>query len=193
MGTSMSTHSLAAIHYERYFDIDELFIAACRQLAARGLRLGGIVQMSKGGVGGCATSVDLVDLRTGKAFDIWDDRGSCARGCRLDERGLSEAGKNLEKAIDDRVDLLVINRFGRAESLGRGLRRHFAQAMEADIPVLTSVREPYDVAWEEFHCGLAQKLQPNEDSVIAWVDSLVGLQCLTPPARAPVTTHYESQ
>ena len=50
----------------------------------------------------------------------------CARGCRLDERGLLDAEPAIMAAIADRVDLLVINRFGRAESLGRGLLGCFA-------------------------------------------------------------------
>ena len=146
---------LAAVRYERGFDVDTLLVTACGRLQSAGIRLGGFVQKSAGDRGACA-SVHMVDLRSGDTFDIWESRGSCARGCRLDERGLIEAEPNLMAAIADCVDLLVINRFGKAESLGRGFAAVFSAAIEAGVPILTAVREPYDDTWRKFHGGLAQ-------------------------------------
>jgi hypothetical protein len=110
----------------------------------------------------------VIDLRSGRAFDIWELRGACARGCRLNERGLIDAEAPIASAIAERVDLLVINRFGRAESLGRGLLGCFAAALEAGVPVLTAVRAPYEDAWREFHGGLARELPPDWSRVIDW-------------------------
>ena len=70
-------------------------------------------------------------------------------------------------AIDGHVDLLILNRFGRAESLGRGLLRCFAEAVDAGIPVLTSVREPYDIAWRDFHGGLGIDLAADFEAIVA--------------------------
>jgi hypothetical protein len=84
----------------------------------------------------------VVDLRSGSAIDIWHHRGKGARGCRLDESRLLEAEPALRVAIAERVDLLVINRFGRAENLGRGMVDTIASAIEAGIPILTAVRPP---------------------------------------------------
>jgi len=168
METRMNASRLAAIHYEKGSDIDALLVDICRRLAGEGLRLGGLLQISSGGIGGCATSVHLVDLRTRSSFDIWEERGACARGCRLDETGLLEAAHVFDAAIKDRVDMIVFNRFGRAESLGRGLMPYFANAVEADIAVLTSVREPYVEAWRQFHGGLALELETHVASVVSW-------------------------
>ena len=71
-------------------------------------------------------------------------------------------------AIADRVDLLVINRFGRAESLGRGLIGCLTAALEAAVPILTAVRAPYDADWRAFHGGLGQDLPADEASAIGW-------------------------
>jgi hypothetical protein len=153
---------LAAINYPRGFDIDRLLVGVCAELARAGVRLGGLLQVSTGARGGnCADSVHLVDLRSGQEFDIWDDRGQCAKGCRLDESGLAEAEYLLREAIADRVELLLINRFGRAESLGRGLRRSLDSGISAGIPALTAVREPYDEAWRDFHGGLGRSWLRN--------------------------------
>jgi hypothetical protein len=83
--------ALAAIRYERGLDVDELLLRSCEALRSHGLRLGGVLQRSSGDAGQCATSIHVVDLRSGEAFDIWEARGACARGCRLDERGLLDA------------------------------------------------------------------------------------------------------
>lgn len=164
---------MAAIHYPRGFDIDRLLVDVCAEIVSSGLRIGGLLQLSTGERGGsCATTVNVVDLRTNQAFDIWQDRGPCARGCRLDEGGLADAEAVLQAAIDERVDLLIVNRFGRAESLGRGLRGAFAEAIEATIPLLTAVRAPYDVGWSDFHGGIAEHLDCKTADVISWALSL---------------------
>ena len=165
----------AAISYARGFDIDRLLVATCKELSEEGVRLGGLLQISTGAKGGCATTVHVVDLRSNAAFDIWEERGPCAKGCRLDERGLADAAVAIEQALADRVDLIVINRFGRAESLGRGLLSCFASALSADVPVLTAVRPPYDEAWRAFHDGCAHELAPEMREIVDWaLDSTVG-------------------
>jgi uncharacterized protein DUF2478 len=63
---------LAAIAYDRGFDIDRMLVAVCERLTRRGVRLGGLLQVSTGAKGGCASTVHVVDLRTNAAFDIWE-------------------------------------------------------------------------------------------------------------------------
>lgn len=159
---------LAAIVYRRGFDIDDLLVTACGELRSLGVRLGGVIQRSSGDHGQCASSIHVINLCSGQAFDIWEARGACARGCRLDERGLLNAEATILEAIVEGVDLLVINRFGRAESLGRGLIGCFAAAIEAQVPVLTAVREPYEEAWREFHGGLGEDLAQDSSQVVGW-------------------------
>lgn len=181
--TALAPQHLAAISYDRGFDIDSLLVTACEKLARRGVRLGGLLQISTGGKGGCASTVHVVDLRTNTAFDIWEERGTCARGCRLDEGGLAAASHAIDQAIADRVELVIINRFGRAESLGRGLLNSFSLAVCAGLPVLTAVRPPYDVAWASFHGGFGCELRADVAAVLAWSESAV---CSHVPARSPL-------
>jgi hypothetical protein len=181
----LAISQLAAVTYERGFDIDRLLVEVCAELAQRGVRLGGVLQVSTGARGGnCATSVRLVDLRSRCAFDIWEDRGPCARGCRLDESGLSAAEWGVRAAIEDRVDLLIINRFGRAESLGRGLRGVLEMAVAEGIPLLTAVRAPYDAAWRSFHGGLGQELPAEIAAVLCWATRAVTRSSERPLPRA---------
>jgi hypothetical protein len=85
------TARIAAMHYERDFDVDDLLIKACARLRSVGLSIGGIIQSSLGKRGQCASSVHAIDLRNGANFDIWEKRGASSSGCRLDERGLVDA------------------------------------------------------------------------------------------------------
>lgn len=165
---------MAAIHYQRGLDVDDLLLRACDALRRNGVRIGGVIQQSSGDRGQCATSVHVVDLRSGEAFDIWEARGTCARGCRLDERGLIDVEATILAAIENGIDLLVINRFGRAESLGRGLLGCFTAALEGGIRVLTAVRAPYLDSWAAFHGGLAQDLPAELQAVVHWAGPRVG-------------------
>jgi len=122
---------------------------------------------------GCASTVHVVDLRTNTEFDIWEERGTCGKGCRLDERGLATASHAIDKAVADRVDLIIMNRFGRAESLGSGLLASFSSAISAGLPVLIAVRPPYDLAWAKFHGGLGQELPASVETITAWAASAI--------------------
>jgi hypothetical protein len=161
--------ALAAIHCERGLDVDALLLASCAAVRSQGLLPGGVIQRASGDGGDCATSVHVVDLRSAAAFDIWEARGACASGCRLDERGLVDAEATIMAALAEGIDLLVINRFGRAESLGRGLTGCIAAAIDAGVPVLTAVRAPYEEAWRAFHGGLGEELPADDgQAVIGW-------------------------
>ena len=100
---------------------------------------------------------------------------------------LAAATPVIDRAIVDGVDLIVINRFGRAESLGSGLLACFSSALSAGVPVLTAVRAPYDVAWTTFHGGLGLELPDNDTAVVSWARS-VSARLDLPPAerRAPL-------
>jgi hypothetical protein len=86
---------------------------------------------------------------------------------------LAVASQAIDRAIEDRVDLVVMNRFGRAESLGGGLLTSLTSAVAAEVPVLTAVRAPYDMAWAQFHGGLGRELPPVLEAIVAWADGVV--------------------
>lgn len=168
---------LAAIHYETRFPIDELIAAVARQLVSEGGRIGGVIQENddfRRDDGSCCQTMTLLDLRTGERFTISQALGPSARGCRLDPRGLAEVETRLDTAIGAELDLLILNKFGRAESEGRGLRAVLSHAMEQGVPVLTAVRAPYDAAWHSFHGGLAATLRAEAGPVLTWCRQALG-------------------
>lgn len=162
----MSIPLLTAIKFQRGVNVDVQLTHICTLLNDKGLIIGGLIQENS-----CddVSGVQLVDIRSRQKFNIWENRGLHASGCRLDEARLLATAKVIEQAIVDRVDMLVINRFGRAESEGKGLRDCFAKAIDAGIPVLTGVRDPYTKAWKKFHGGMAHELLVTDTKMENWV------------------------
>ena len=158
------TALLAAIQYEAGFPIDEFMAAAAATLRSEGMRVGGAVQLNAGGT--ACSAMTLQDLATGERFGISQQLGSQASGCRLDPRGLAGATARLDASVTDALDLLVVNKFGKAEADGGGLRSVLARAMDCGIPVLTAVRSPYAEAWLAFHGGLATDLVPSRAAAL---------------------------
>ena len=158
--------ALAAVTYPAGFRIDELLAAIARRLRTEGVRLAGAIQENAGNAA-CAT-MTLVDLGSSGRFSISQDLGPAALGCRLDPCGLAEAERPLVATISNGADLVVLNKFGKAEADGGGLRNAFVRAIEIEVPVLTAVRPPYTDSWARFHGGLAVALPPDFAAVHAW-------------------------
>lgn len=176
--------AIGAARFAKGADIDGLLADVTASLTRSGVRLGGVLQNSDNRNSRRATSVEVVDLYSGEHYDIWEPRGHWARGCRLDENGLAEAEARILQSLDAGIDMLILNRFGRAESKGRGLIGCFVQAMAQGVPILTAVREPFDVAWDEFHAGLGTILTPNLRAILRWAHHVLEEAPVAVPATA---------
>lgn len=171
--TITGTVRLAAIVYQAGFHVDDFLTRVANLLRADHVRLGGAIQENSGGAAGACAAMTLIDLKSQSRIRISQDLGSQAQGCRLDAGGLTEFGALLDQTFDPDVEFLVLNRFGKAEAEGGGLRLAFVRAIEAGIPVVTAVRPPYTEAWSEFHAGLAIDLTPDLGAVLAWCRNAV--------------------
>jgi nucleoside-triphosphatase THEP1 len=162
------TPMLAAIRYERTFDINGTLQKVVKSLWQDGVTVGGVLQEAEFRQNGCCALLNIVDIRTGKTERITQDCGRESHGCKLDPRGLAAISHCITDAIDADVDLVIINKFGRAESEGGGLLSCIADAISAGIPILTTVREPYIAAWNMYHGGLAVELPTKIDTILQW-------------------------
>ncbi|TDL78267.1 DUF2478 domain-containing protein [Palleronia sediminis] len=173
----MTEHApLAAIRFETG-DIDGLLAGIAATLTGHGLRVRGVLQ-SRGAVGGechCA-DMDLTTLGSGRCFRISQPLGNGSRGCRLHPGALAECSSFLETELRAGADLLILNRFGRGESEGRGFRDLIGTAIGLGVPVLTSVRPTYAEAWAAFGCGIACDLPMRRDAVLDWAQATSGLR-----------------
>jgi len=158
---------LAAVIYQAGFQIDDFLTGAADRLRVDRINMAGVLQENARDAGVCS-AMTLVDLTSRSRFRISQDLGSQAEGCRLDPGGIAKIGALLDRPLGHDVELVILNRFGKAEAEGGGLRSAFVRAMEAGIPVVTAVRSPYFEAWSKFHGQLAIDLTPDLDTILAW-------------------------
>jgi hypothetical protein len=103
---------------------------------------------------------------------ISQDLGPQARGCRLDPAALETAVGLVAAGLSSGADLLIVNKFGKHESEGRGFRSVIAEAVAMDIPVLVGLNALNRPAFESFAEGLAIQLPSDPAALMAWVEDV---------------------
>lgn len=159
---------LAAVLYGATDNIDEVMARAASMLQAQGLRLAGVVQHNRGSCAQDDGAMLLEDLATGAIIPISDPNMPASAGCRLDPAGLARGAAGVARSLDGTPDLLVVNKFGKREANGRGLRDEIGEALGRDIPVLTAVRDNMRAAWSDFAGEDWTALRPDPDAIVAW-------------------------
>lgn len=146
---------------------DALIAQCAADLAVSGFRLGGIVQSNPHRPARRRCDMYVKDLLGGNKIKISSDRGNEARGCRLDPDAFACIDAWIKRAVLERVDLLIINKFGREEAHGRGLRSVIAEALIAEIPLLIGVSERNLSDFLTFIDDSAT-LEPDLEAITAW-------------------------
>ncbi len=147
--------SIVAITYGQGDEIDVVMRAIAMHLNDCGWKLAGLIQLKQERTDGTRCDMILQDLSSGERIAISERRGRHARGCMLDMQELTRGAALVGSALMQHPDLLIVNKFGKAEASGGGLRAVLAQAIECGIPVLTAVPVANLAAWRAFNDGLA--------------------------------------
>ena len=141
-------------------------VAAMKQ---RQLRVGGLLN-KKDAAGGYIVEV-ICSVNDDREYTILVSRGAGASGCRLDSVALAESSEVPREALDQGVDVLVINKFGVAEAEGNGLLAEMTRAASEGVPVLAAVHQKYADAWRSYSGDLGVELFPMVEEVMAWLDA----------------------
>lgn len=80
----------------------------------------------------------------------------------------------LAQNLSSETDLLILNRFGRGESEGKGFRDLIGAAIASDVPVLTALRPAYVEAWAAFGAEMACELPVDRSAVLDWFNAVQG-------------------
>ena len=147
----------------------EALVAQCRR---RGLSLSGVLQHVSEVTPDPRCDVILEDLSTGLRTAIFEDRGAGASSCRLDEIALTGVAVRIASALENGPDVLVLNKFGKAECEGRGLRHLIAVALDREIPVLIGVPRSNLSAWRCFAGDLGTEIGAEVGEIERWADRL---------------------
>ncbi|ETX30313.1 DUF2478 domain-containing protein [Roseivivax isoporae] len=152
---------------------DPMVAALARRLQQAGLHLAGAVQENIERPGRRHCHMELHVLAGTRRVRISQDLGEHARGCRLDPDGLERAAAMVAGALDARVDLLIVNKFGKQECDGRGFLPVIGEALSQGVPVLVSVSDANRAAFLQIADGMAEELAPEPEALFAWARARV--------------------
>jgi hypothetical protein len=144
-------------------------VAGCR---ARNVSLAGVLQHPVAPNVDHRCDVVLEDLMTGRRTALFQNRGAHARGCRLDESALTEVTALIRGSLEHRPSLLILNKFGKAECEGRGLRDLIALSVELGIPTIIGVPRRNLAEWTSFAGDFAVQLEDGTAHVDRWIEML---------------------
>lgn len=165
---------VAAVLCPRGVDVDALLAQVAGVLVAEGRLIAGVTQRSVALKDSSRSVLHVSDLSDGGLLRITQDLGEGATGCRLDAGALAAAAGGLMARLETPVDALILNRFGKAEAEGHGLRGVAEQAVARGIPVLVGLREGHRADWEIFSAGVATLLPAEPAAVLDWLRDAIG-------------------
>ena len=112
---------LAAIVYPNEAYPQSIFQRIADDCRRQGLRVAGALQHAAGADAAGHCDVVLEDLLTGRRTGLFENRGAGATACRLDVAALADVTGQIERSLDSKPALLLLNKFGKVEAAGGGL------------------------------------------------------------------------
>ncbi|WP_209597824.1 DUF2478 domain-containing protein [Ruegeria sp. HKCCSP351] len=155
---------------------DRLLSAVAERLLASGAKLAGVVQTNTECTDSSKCDMDVRVLPDGDTIRISQSLGSQSRGCRLDPAALEQAVGYVTASLANAPDLLIINKFGKHESDGRGFRPVIGEALALDIPVLVGVNGLNAGKFNAFAEGAAEALPADLDAIEAWFNRIAQMR-----------------
>ncbi len=136
----------------------------------RGWKVRGLVQEVARDEKGEKIGLDAIDVSTGEHLPLArpskEDRE--AGTCGFDVGLLAETTAVLRTAVEEKADLLIIEKFGEREQDGRGLAEEIVTAAMSGIPTLIAVPASALETWNEFTGRLGNLLCHDTESLWEW-------------------------
>lgn len=145
-------------------DILRVLVARWRPFA----RIGGVIEEGHGLENRSCSAGRLRSIADGRSYPIFQDLGPGSAACHLDGSGAVSASEAVRQDIAAGCDLVVLSKFGKLEAAGTGLAPAFGAAIEAGVPVLTSVSPAFEAAWARFAAPLSIALPADPERIEAW-------------------------
>ena len=112
------------------------------------IKIGGVLQEALFDKEGNICGIDAVDVSSGQRIPISRPAAN-AGDCGLDVSALTQTTGIIRQAIDDRCELVVVEKFGEMEQNGKGLIDEIMQTIVEEIPLLIAVSETALPVWQE--------------------------------------------
>lgn len=147
---------------------DALLAQVAALAEAAGVALAGCVQVNTDRAGHDDCDMDLRILGGGPLVRINQRLGPGSRGCKLDpgalETAVAEVGARMAGAR-----VLIVNKFGKHEALGRGFRPLVGEALAAEMDVVLGVNRLNLAAFLEFAGEFAVELEPEAGKILEFL------------------------
>ncbi|MDH3378058.1 MAG: DUF2478 domain-containing protein [Gammaproteobacteria bacterium] len=134
-------------------------------------RVGGVLQEAFFNSEGEIVGLNAVDVATNRRIPITRPVKSDDE-CGLDVSALAETADIIRNAIRERLDLVVVEKFGELEQSGKGLIDEILQTIVEGIPLLISVPEAALPVWQERSGELGSVLSFSEEAFQQWWQSV---------------------
>jgi hypothetical protein len=171
-GVAPTAPLLAAVVYPNEAYPQATFRRIVDHCRFRALKLAGVLQHPACEDPAHRCDVILEELGRGIRTELFERRGRDARGCRLDVAALTEVSGHIARSLDERPDLLILNKFGKVEAEGRGFSFLIAKAIEQGTPTLIGVPERNLHEWRWFADEMAVELGDHVEAILEWLDQI---------------------
>jgi nucleoside-triphosphatase THEP1 len=176
VATPVFAPKIAAVVGSSNISKQDLLADFVRRRRAQGLRVAGIIEVAEKAASGACGSLFVLDLATGARIAISQDLGAGSTACNLDPGGLAEACAAAQRAIEAGADLVVLSKFGKMEAGRGGLCGAFASAIDAELPIVTTVNPVMREDWARFAGDLSDDVAPDAAALESWWSALAGRQ-----------------
>jgi hypothetical protein len=144
---------------------DFLLAAFAQSQRQRGFRVVGLVQTR--GLVRSQPTPGFVMLETGEWRPI--DHGRRGNDpCVPAEGSFATATENLARSVAAGADLVIVNRFGRLETEGRGFWPVIEAAHRTDTPLVVALPRANLVAWLDWTGGMCMAVPCSGSTLIGW-------------------------
>lgn len=159
-----------ALVYDSGPAVNRWFAGLVTELRRSGRNLAGLIQQDVPHPGRTRCDMVLHELATGRAISISEDLGAGATSCRLSTPRLLEAAQLVEAQLAD-AEIVFLNKFGKAEAEGGGLRDLIAHCIESGKSLVIGVPRSNLQVWTDF-CGeyfrtVEVEPEPPEEAIAA--------------------------
>lgn len=129
------------------------------------VRIAGLIEEARGE----DVPTRLRSIAGGDYYPLFQDLGAGSDACALDGESLVSAGEAVRHDIAAGCDLVILSKFGKLEAEDRsGLMAAFIAAIEAGVPVLTSVAPRHASHWSRFADPLAMLVPADMTAIEDW-------------------------
>ncbi|MFC4215769.1 DUF2478 domain-containing protein [Pseudophaeobacter arcticus] len=163
---------LAYVMTETRGGTDRLLSSLAEALYAKGIALAGIVQTNTECSDDALCDMDVRVLPDGETIRISQSLGAGARGCRLNPEALEQAVGQVTSSLqaEPRPQVLIVNKFGKHEADGRGMRPVIGEALAQGMVVVSGVNRMNVEPFKAFSGGMAVQGADELGGLVAWVE-----------------------